>query len=133
MKNKIFFVSLILFTLAVIAGSSIPRFFPKQHINETMPRVTVAIAAGESIATYDGILAATAYDALLAAASSAAIPIEKKQYDFGVFIEQIGDKPNTKDRAWIYYVNGIPGDVASDKKNISNGDIVQWQYVSPLY
>jgi hypothetical protein len=134
MSYKKLLISFIVFFSAGIFGWNFFRATPTvKNIHDTAPQVTVVLNAGESIATYSGIMAATAYTALTEAASSAAIPIEKKQYDFGVFIEKIGEYGNTQEYAWIYYVNGAAGDVASDKKIIQEGDIVEWRYEKPLY
>jgi hypothetical protein len=48
-------------------------------------------------------------------------------------VEQVGDYPNTKDKAWIYYVNGKPGTVAADKQTLQSGDTVEWKYEKPIY
>jgi hypothetical protein len=133
MKYKKLFTGVVLFSLAVLLGWNFARISPKPVTRIFQSSVTCMINTGESIATYDGVPASTAYDALTVAGSQAAIPIETKQYDFGVFIEKIGDRANTKDNAWIYYVNGVTGDVAADKKIIKPGDVVEWRYEKPMY
>jgi hypothetical protein len=97
------------------------------------PQVSVIIDNGQTAVTYDGIPAATAFDALSAVSTRYNIPVEKKQYDFGVFIEKIGNNANTKEKAWIYLVNGQSGDVAADKKITTDGDKVEWRYTKPMY
>ena len=133
MNYKKIFTGLILFFLAVFVGWQVPRNSSKQEVISPKPRSTFILNTGRSVATYDGVLATTAYDALVEVSSRTAIPVEKKQYDFGVFVEKIGDLANTKEKAWIYYVNGVSGDVAADKKSIKNGDVVEWRYEKPLY
>lgn len=133
MNYKKIFTGLVLFFLAVFIGWNFAHITPKQQIHNSASSVTFVINNGESVATYDGVIAATVYDALVRVASQTAVPIGQKQYDFGVFIEKIGDKANTKDKAWIYYVNGVSGDVAADKKVIKPGDVVEWRYEKPLY
>lgn len=50
-------------------------------------------------------------------------------YDFGVFIESIGKIKNGDDgKYWQYYVNGILGDVAADKRILREGDSVEWRF-----
>lgn len=50
-------------------------------------------------------------------------------YDFGVFIESIGKIKNGDDgKYWQYYINGILGDVAADKKILKEGDSVEWKF-----
>lgn len=95
--------------------------------------VTVEINDGNKVSAFQNIKASNAYEALIAGAKLANLKIQTKQYDFGVFIEQIGELKNTKDKAWIYYVNGKPGDVAADKKNVSSGDKVEWKYEKPSF
>jgi hypothetical protein len=133
MNYKKILAGFALFFLAVFVGWQVPRNFLKQEVISPKPRSTFILNTGQSVATYDGILAATAYDALIEVSSRTAIPVEKKQYDFGVFVEKIGDYGNTKEKAWIYYVNGVSGDVAADKKVIKAGDVVEWRYEKPLY
>lgn len=133
MKYKKLFVGFTVFFLAVLLGWNFARVSPKPETRNSVSSMTFVMNNGESIATYDGILAATVYDALVQFASQTATPIGQKHYDFGVFIEKIGDKGNTKDNAWIYYVNGVSGDVAADKKIIKPGDVVEWRYEKPMY
>ena len=50
-------------------------------------------------------------------------------YDFGVFIESInGIKNGDEGMYWQYYINDKLGDVAADKKNIEDGDVVEWRF-----
>jgi hypothetical protein len=50
-------------------------------------------------------------------------------YSFGVFVESIGGVENGDEgRYWQYYVNGILGDVAADKKSLKEGDRVEWKF-----
>jgi hypothetical protein len=97
------------------------------------PQVSVIIDNGQTVVTYDGIPAVTAFDALSAVSTGYNIPVQKKQYDFGVFIEKIGNNANTKEKAWIYLVNGQSADVAADKKSLTSGDIIEWKYTTPMY
>jgi hypothetical protein len=133
MNYKKIFVGFTLFFLAVFIGWNFARISPKQQTQVSQSSVTFVLNTGEDIATYDGIIASTVFEALTAVGSQAAIPVENKQYDFGVFVEKIGDKSNTEDKAWIYYVNNTSGDMAADKKIIKTGDIVEWRYEKPQY
>lgn len=50
-------------------------------------------------------------------------------YSFGVFIESINGIKNGDDgKSWLYYVNGILGDVSADKKVLKDGDAVEWRF-----
>lgn len=50
-------------------------------------------------------------------------------YDFGVFIESInGVKNGDGGKYWQYYVGGVLGDVAADKKALKKGEGVEWRF-----
>lgn len=83
--------------------------------------------------TYSDIQASTPYEALVLIARKNNIELQTKQYDFGIFVEGIGDQKMTKDMAWIYYVNGKSGEVASDKYLLKQNDAVEWKYTTPIY
>jgi hypothetical protein len=93
------------------------------------PTVTIVV---DSI-PYKDIQASTPYEALAFVAKKNNQQIQTKQYDFGIFIEAVGDKKNTKEKAWIYSVNGQSGEVASDKYELKQGDAVEWKYTTPIY
>ncbi len=93
--------------------------------------VSVTIDFGYRIATVSSITATTAFDALQKASQQKRIELKTKQYDFGVFVEQIGAVANSKDRSWIYFVNGKAGTVAADKQAVIAGDFVEWRYIEP--
>ncbi len=94
-------------------------------------QVTVSIDFGDTKRMYGDIRASTALDALKEAVKRDNLALSGKQYDFGFLVEKIGDRANTKEKAWIYFVNGAAGDVASDKKTLAAGDMVEWRYVKP--
>ncbi len=83
--------------------------------------------------TYENIQAATPYDALVLIAKKNNLVLQTKQYDFGIFVEGVGEQKMTKDKVWIYYVNGKSGEVASDKYELKQGDTVEWKYTTPIY
>lgn len=50
-------------------------------------------------------------------------------YAFGVFIESINGIKNGDDgKYWQYYVDGVLGDVAADKKVLKKGEKVEWRF-----
>ncbi|KKR02219.1 MAG: hypothetical protein UU25_C0013G0005 [Microgenomates group bacterium GW2011_GWB1_40_9] len=98
-------------------------------LKETFPTVTCVF---NSI-SYSDIQASSPYEALLQVAKKNNSELQTKQYDFGIFVEGVGDQKMTKDKAWIYYVNGKSGEVASDKYELKQGDIVEWKYTTPIY
>ena len=55
-------------------------------------------------------------------------------YKYGVFIESIGGVQNgAEGRYWQYYVNGILGSVAADKKSLKKGDMIEWRFEKALF
>lgn len=104
---------------------------PPSPVQAPQVVVTVIIDTGVSQKTYANIPASTPYGALFEASKQDNFEIKSKQYDFGVFVEGIGEFENTNEKSWIYEVNGISGDVAADKKDLVMGDTVLWKYVTP--
>jgi hypothetical protein len=52
-------------------------------------------------------------------------------YD-AVFVSSINETKNGEDDMWWqYYVNGEYGETASDKKEIFDGDYVEWRFEEP--
>lgn len=50
-------------------------------------------------------------------------------FSSGGFIESIGEiKNGDDDKYWQYYINGIFGDMAADKKILKRGDNVEWRF-----
>lgn len=76
-------------------------------------------------------LNATAFSVLKATAEKENINLQVKQYDFGVFVEKIGDFESTAKKSWIYYVNGESGQIAADQQKLKNGDKIEWKYEIP--
>jgi hypothetical protein len=98
------------------------------------PLVSVHLDFGDGkILTYNNIPAKTAFEALQKVTNQDSITLKTKQYDFGIFVESIGEKSNTKDLSWSFYVNGTLANKASDKYDLLSGDRVEWKYVKPIY
>lgn len=50
-------------------------------------------------------------------------------YAFGVFIESIDGIKNGDDgKYWQYYIDGVLGDAAADKKVLKKGERVEWRF-----
>lgn len=92
------------------------------------PRVMLVIDFGGGRLASQSAYAKTAYEALINGASEQQLAVKTKQYDFGVFVESIGDKMGTQDYFWKYLVNGKEGTVAGDKQEVRDGDTVEWRY-----
>lgn len=53
-----------------------------------------------------------------------------KPYD-SVFVDSINGLKNGDEKWWQYYVNGVYGEVSSDRKKIVDGDYIEWKYEVP--
>jgi hypothetical protein len=106
---------------------------PAIQTNSSISAITVVLNTGEEISTASGIQADNAFVALQSIAKQKNLELKTKQYDFGVFVEAIGTLANTKEKSWIYFVNGKSGEVASDKYEVKQNDIVEWKYTMPIY
>jgi hypothetical protein len=147
MKKSFRFLFSIAIFLIVTIFLVVSLFSKKDNISQVVPNPTVApqviniqskiLFASDKItdieAGYEFETGKTAFDLLTETASENDIQIETQKYDFGIFIKSIEGFENTKDNAWIYYVNGKAGDVAADKYILKNGDVVEWRYEKPIY
>jgi hypothetical protein len=70
------------------------------------------------------------FSGLLIYARNNSFEIEyNNNYEYGVFIESIKGVRNGDDgKYWQYYINGILGDVAADKKILKDEDLVEWRF-----
>lgn len=69
------------------------------------------------------------FSGLLIYAKDNNFEVEYNNYDYGVLVESIkGIRNGDEGKSWIYYVNGIFGDVAADKKILKEGGIVEWKF-----
>ena len=92
------------------------------------PEVTLTLHfKPDDIATVS-TAAKTPYEALMLVTEAKGIRVNTNTYDFGLFVEGIRDIHNNREKAWIYYVNGTSGNVASDKYALKSGDQVEWKY-----
>jgi hypothetical protein len=73
----------------------------------------------------------TAFSVLKTTSEKENINLQVKQYDFGVFVEKIGDFESTAKKSWIYYLNGESGQIAADQQKLKNGDKIEWKYEIP--
>jgi len=71
----------------------------------------------------------TAFSLLEKASKEQNFTLNAKSYNMGIFIEAIGDVENGQDgKYWMYYVNGEMPQVAADKKELKNGDSVEFKF-----
>ena len=85
----------------------------------------------ESITTSES----TAYGILLGGQTQGRYSVTATtHYEFGLFVESIagwgtcGSCQNEDGFYWLYSVNDNNGDVAANRKVISDGDVVEWNY-----
>ena len=136
--KKISIVAVLLFCLVFAASFFVFQSKTGSSKNadssiQSAPLVTVTVDTGETVATASGIVAANAFQALVEVAKQKNLALKTKQYDFGVFVEQVGTLTNTKEQSWIYTVNGKSGTVAADKQQLQQGDSVEWKYIQPIF
>jgi hypothetical protein len=136
MKKRIqIFVAIIVVGILGIGGwyvlfGRMPKI-PVQQ--ESVVTVNPSVTCIFNSTTFSDIRASSPYEALVLVTKIQNVELTTKQYDFGVFVEGVGDQQMTKDKVWIYYVNGKSGEVASDKYELKLGDTVEWKYTTPIY
>lgn len=63
----------------------------------------------------------------------AGVEVGVKEYDFGAMVTAIGEEENTKEKGWIYYVNGVVAEVGASEKTVEPEDVVEWKYQESIY
>jgi hypothetical protein len=137
MKKKNSILVILLIVMIGITGF----FWQKKHSTNSVVSQSDAIAAvvsvtiddGDHIATSSGVTANNPFDALVTVTKANDIPITTKQYDFGQFVQTVGNKTSSDTEAWIYFVNGTSGSTASDKYLLHTGDMVEWKFTTPQW
>lgn len=140
--KKVLIIALILIVLAtgirrltVTKGKKTIQLNPT--ITLTQPakeKVSVSIDFGDGkIATYSATQAQTALGALEEVTKNNKLTLVVKEFSFGKLVQKIDNRENTKELAWIYFVNGKSGNVGADQYKMSNGDKIEWKYVKPNY
>lgn len=135
---------LILFVIGFYAVSQkgsttvTPTPIPLQEVlgetdREVKSKATVVLNFGDRQSTYENVEGKTVFDTLKKVTADNTIPLEYTTYDFGVFIKTIGDKTNTQELSWIYYVNGKSADKASDTYELQPGDTIEWKFLKPTF
>lgn len=128
---------LLFLSLGIILGLfwSFPiKVGPKSKLVESAKQqVTVVLDFGQGAKREAKVSAGTAFEALKLTTDQNNLELKTKQYDFGIFVEAIGGVENSRERAWIYFVNGKAGEVASDKYLLKTSDSVEWKYIKPMY
>jgi hypothetical protein len=142
MNRKTLFIA-----LCILVGVGLVAFFTQTRRNQNSatqpntliqkeiknPVVTLVLNDGGRVSTYSGISAQNAFEALTVVTEKENIPLVTKKYDFGTFIQKIGEKESGTEKAWIYFINDASGNVAADKAELTTGDIVEWKYTKSIY
>lgn len=127
MNKVIKFFPIVLFICAVLVLSAGKLFFHQttgpSSLQKAKAKIGLTIFFPENIATFSGISAYTALDALQKKES-----IETKIYDFGTLVTKVGKIENTSSHAWLYWVNEKEATISSDMYNLTDGDMVEWKY-----
>lgn len=101
-------------------------------LKEAKGEVSLIIDFGDNeVATYSGVKVEkgeTVFDILTNVSVEEGFEVELKKYDFGYMITKIGDKEASDNYFWGYKVNGKQGEVGADKKEVLDGDIIEWKY-----
>ncbi|MFH1971530.1 MAG: DUF4430 domain-containing protein [Patescibacteria group bacterium] len=133
----------LILTIAFIAGigfyfkdSNTSFKLDQTQIEEKINSVTTTIDFGdENKITYleKDFTNLTAYDLLKKTAEVNNFEIKVKQYDFGVFIEEIDGRKNTNEKAWIYFLNAESASTGADKYTVQPDDLIEWKYIEPIF
>jgi len=97
----------------------------KGEPQDLVTNITITVDYGDSnVKTWTDIIL-TGGDTSVFDALQKCCDVKYRQYDFGVFVEEIdGVKAN-----WIYKVNGEEGSGSADNHYLENGDVIDWYTV----
>ncbi|MFH1280414.1 MAG: DUF5667 domain-containing protein [Candidatus Beckwithbacteria bacterium] len=107
--------------------------FTPEKLVEGLVNVTIKIDDGEAIVEFTDSESKTALELLNKGAEANDIEVIIKEYDFGSLVTAIGDKENSVEKAWIYYVNGESATVGADQYELKDGDVIEWKYEKPIF
>ena len=119
-------------TLGILGRRPSPTPAPVIRVEQPKLQAQVVIENGETKIEAT-VSAKTAFEALQNLARQNNLDLKTKQYDFGVFVEGIGGVENTKEKAWLYFINGKSAEVAADKYELKAQDVVEWKYIKPTF
>lgn len=113
---------------------------PQPEVSSPADQKTVLIidSGKDALKTFQTLLSGqekmTAFGLLQAGAEQLGLPLKSTNYDFGVFVEAIGEVENGQDgKYWMYYVNGSLPQVASDKMELNPGDKVEFKFEASTF
>lgn len=135
-KKNIFLLVIFLIILTALSWWATTRdsgqLNPSPADQNSLHQATLIIDRGEDSPInlpVDFNQGASALDVLGAKATELALPLETKEYDFGILIETIGDKTNGDDnKYWTYFVNHEMPMVSADAYELSPGDRLEFKF-----
>ena len=89
---------------------------------------TVSIDFGNGQKMTGQVSTQSAYQALVRVAKDNNLIVNVKQEKYGVMVEKVGKIANSPNAAWIYSINGKPGQIAAGRYTIYPSDKVEWIY-----
>lgn len=102
---------------------------------EVQERARIVVDFGGSQASVSGeiVVGGSVLEGLKQVASHQGLEVEVKHFDFGDLVNRIGDFSNSKEKSWIYFVNGMSGSEAANQKLVKTGDLIEWKYIKPSF
>lgn len=91
-------------------------------------QVTISIDFGKGKKLEEKVEAKTVYEALKKITEQKNLQLDVQQYKYGLLVEKIGTSVNSADSAWMYWVNGKAGQIASDLFQVKPQDKIEWKY-----
>ncbi|MBI3380186.1 DUF4430 domain-containing protein [Candidatus Gottesmanbacteria bacterium] len=95
---------------------------------EVISSETLSIDFGNGQKVTGQAITQNAYQSLVKVAKDNNMKVEVKQYKYGVMVTKVGDVANSPNSAWMYAVNGKPGQIAADRYIVHPGDKVEWKF-----
>lgn len=72
----------------------------------------------------------TVFDVLSWHVEKQGIELVTKKYNFGIFIQGIGEKIGDMNSFWLYYVNDRMANVSADNMVVKEGDVIKFEFSS---
>lgn len=116
MLMKHTFLTLIILGSLLLIGGLIQRTVP------SFTPTTGVVASPYVTVSYEGREGETVLDLVREKHT-----IETKRYDIGTLVTAIDGQSSNATQVWIYYVNGVAGNVATDQFVTRRDDRVEWR------
>ena len=142
-RKKTIMEALALISVLVIAFTGLWGFAEYLRENQDVKEIDIPITVSLKIVGVDWTiqymdaptLNNTVYKLLIECSKEYDFPVDYtywSNYD-SVLINSINETENGKDGMWWqYYVNDVYGEIGCDKKEIFDGDMVEWRFEDPM-